>query len=213
MIFLSSMSHTREKKPIAYTVEAQTEAKAICEEFKDFTNGFRVILLIHRSKDGAKHNSRHERMLFTRDEKEYEEALAFLLEERAKHTLQGLRVYATVNARDLKKAIRCFKVEQLNMDYQSDQVMSDFYSAIKGRFASALMRPTSKAESFFVFDVDSPMTLDQALGIIDRSGFSDMIVKQYATKNGWHIITQPFNHTKLEEAIPFHRDGLILLKF
>lgn len=207
------MSHTREKKPIAYTVEAQTEAKAICEDLDGFMHGFRVILLIHRSKDGAKNNSRHERMLFTRDGKEYEETLAFLLEERSKHPLQGLRIYATVNARDLKKAVRCFKQSQLDMDYQSDEVISDFYSAIKGRFASALMRPTSKAESFFVFDVDSPMTLDKALGIIDRSGFSDMIVKQYATKNGWHIITKPFNHTKLEAEIPFNRDGLILLKF
>lgn len=207
------MGHTREKKPIAYTIEAQTEAKALVEDFADFTDGFRVILLIHRSKDGAKHNTRHERMLFTRDRKEYEETLAFLLEEKAKHPLQVLRVYASVNARDLKKAIRCFKMDQLEMDYQSEQVISDFYSAIKSRFASALMRQTSKAESFFVFDIDAPMTLDHALGVLDRGGFSDMIVKQYATKNGWHIITKPFNHTKLEEAIPFHRDGLILLKF
>ena len=27
------------------------------------------------------------------------------------------------------------------------------------------------------------------------------------------IVTLPFNHTKLEKEIPFHRDGLLLLKF
>lgn len=208
-----AMGHTREKKPIAYTEEAIREAQAIFEDFEPFTNGFRVILLIHRSKDGAKHSSRHERMMFTRDEKEFKEVLAFLLEERAKHVLQGLRVYSTVNSRDLKKAIRAFKSDQLDIDYQSEEVMSDFYSAIKSRFASCLMRPTSKSSSFFVFDVDNPMTLDEALAIIDKSGFSDMIIKQYATKNGWHIITHPFNHTKLWSPITFNKDGLILLKY
>lgn len=207
------MSHTREKKPIAYTQEAILEAKAIFEEFSDFTDGFRVILLIHRSKDGAKHSSRHERMLFTRDRKEFEEVLAFLIEERSKHPLQNLRIYSTVNSRDLNKAIRAFKIDQLEIDYQSEQVKSDFYSAIKSRFASALMRPVSRSTSFFVFDIDDPMTLDEALGIIDRSGFSDKIMKQYATKNGWHIITEPFNYTTLETPIPMHKDGLILLKF
>ncbi len=208
-----AMGHTLEKKPIAYTVEAIQEAKAIFDDFEEFTDGLRVILLIHRSKDGATHSSRHERMMFTRDKDEFKETLAFLLEERTKHPLQNLRVYSTVNQRNLQKAIRAFKVDQLEMDYQNEQVQSDFYTAIKSRFASCLMRPTSKKTSYFVFDIDKPMTLDEALGIIDRSGFSDTIVKQYATKNGWHIVTLPFNHTKLEKEIPFHRDGLLLLKF
>lgn len=208
-----AMGHTREKKPIAYTVEAQMEAKAIFEDFEEFSDGLRVILLIHRSKDGATHSSRHERMMFTRNKEEFKETLAFLLEERTKHPLQNLRVYSTVNQRNLQKAIRAFKIDQLEMDYQNEQVQSDFYTAIKSRFASCLMRPTSKKTSYFVFDIDNPMTLDEALGIIDRSGFSDTIVKQYGTKNGWHIVTLPFNHTKLEKEIPFHRDGLLLLKF
>ncbi len=152
-------------------------------------------------------------MLFTQNKKEFQETLAFLLEERSKHPLHGLRVYSTVNARDLKKAVRAFKTDQLEIDYHGDQVMMDFYTAIKGRFASCLMRPGSKSESFFVFDIDDPMTLDQALGIIDRSGFSDEIVKQYPTKNGWHIVTKPFNYTQLTEQLSFHKDGLLLLSY
>jgi hypothetical protein len=75
------------------------------------------------------------------------------------------------------------------------------------------MRPTSRAESFFVFDIDAPMTLDEALGVFERSGCSDVIVKQYPTKNGWHIVTKPFNYTTLDMPISMSKDGLILLKF
>lgn len=66
---LHTMGHTRVKKPTAYTPEAITEAKGIVEDFEGFVDDFRVILLIHRSKDGATHSNRHERMLFTRDKK------------------------------------------------------------------------------------------------------------------------------------------------
>lgn len=75
------------------------------------------------------------------------------------------------------------------------------------------MRPGSRSSSYFVFDIDNPMTLDEALGILDRCPEKPEIVKQYATKNGWHIITKPFNHTKLEKELSFHKDGLLLLKY
>lgn len=210
---LHTMSHTRVKKPTAYTPEAKKEAEAIVEDFGDFVDGFRVILLIHRSKDGASHSNRHERMLFTRDKKEFTEALAFMLEERLKSPLVGLRIYSTANTRNLKKAIQLFKHDVVEMDVQPENVVSDFYSAIKSRFASCLMRPSSRDSSWFIFDVDDPMTLDDALKIFEDSGFTDKIMKSYKTKNGWHIITEPFNYNKLTEPISFHKDGLLLLKY
>lgn len=207
------MGHTREKKPLAYTQEAIQEASAITDDFKDFTDGFRVLLLIHRSKDGATHSSRHERMLFSSNIKEFEETLAFLLEERSKHIFPGLRIYSTANSRDLRKSIQLFKHAILDIEMQDDNVLSDFYLSIKSRFASCLMRPASRSSSNFIFDIDDPMTLDEALKIFEDSGFTDKIIKQYKTKNGWHIVTEPFNYTKLISQIPFHKDGLLLLKY
>jgi hypothetical protein len=207
------MGHTREKKPLAYTVEAQLEAKAIVDDFSDFVEGVRVLILLHRSKDGATHASRHLRMVFTNGKKEFEEALGMLLEQRSRGLLDGLRIYSTANARDMKKAVRQFKHDQLDIEDGDEESWKYFYLGIKSRFSSALMRQHCRAESYFVFDIDNPMTLDEALGIFERSGFSEMIVKQYATKNGWHIVTKPFNHTKLEKDLPFNKDGLLLLKY
>lgn len=207
------MGHTRVKKPVAYTVGALNEAHSIVEDFIDFVDGFRVILLIHRSKDGAKNSTRHERMLFTRNRQEFEETLAFMLEERDKNVLNNLRVYSTVNSRNLKKSIQLFKHDLIDMENMPENVVSDFFSAIKSRFASCLMRNSNKDESYFVFDIDDPTTLDEALQIFEESGFSDEIVKQYKTKNGWHIITKPFNYTKLTKELPMNKDGLILLKY
>lgn len=207
------MGHTREKKPMAYLEEALQDAKFITEDFEEFTSGIRVLILLHRSKDGATHNSRHLRMVFTNGRKEFEEALGMLLEQRIRSVQEGLRVYSTANERDIQKAIRQFKYDQLDVDDLTNDQKTYFYLGIKSRFSSALMRPGSRATSYFVFDIDDPMTLDEALGIFERSGFTDQIVKQYKTKNGWHIVTKPFNHTKLEKEISFHKDGLLLLKY
>lgn len=207
------MGHTREKKPIAYTQEAIQEAKFIVDDFAEFTDGIRVIMLIHRSKDGASHSTRHLRMIFTNGRKEFEDALAMLLEQKIRSTIDGLRIYSTVNPRNIRKAISQFKHDQLDIDDADEDSKLFFYLGIKSRFSSCLMRPSSRMDSLFVFDIDNPMTLDEALGIFDRCPENPEIVKQYKTKNGWHIVTKPFNHTKLEKELSFHKDGLLLLKY
>ncbi|MEI9966187.1 MAG: hypothetical protein WDN67_00705 [Candidatus Moraniibacteriota bacterium] len=207
------MGHTREKKPIAYTVDAQNEAKCIVEYFPEFVEGVRVIMLIHRSKDGASHASRHLRMFFTNGKKEFEEALGCLLEDRSRSSIEGLRIYSTVNCRDMKKAVRQFKHDLLDNDDADYESWLYFFLGIKSRMSSAMMRPSSRGETFFKFDVDNPLTLDRALAIFEESGVSDQIVKQYPTKNGWHIITKPFNYTTMTEQIPMEKDGLLLLKY
>jgi len=208
---IHTMGHSREKKPIAETADAIKEAESIVEDFKDFTDGVRVLILLHRSKDGASYSTRHERMLFSRDEKEFKEVLSYLIEIQNRR--KNLRIYSSVNKRNLKKAIRNFKVDQLDIDYQSEEQQLDFYLQIKSRFASCLMRPQSKDDSLFLFDVDEPQTLDDALGILDSCSEKPEIVTQYKTKNGWHIVTKPFNHTKLKGHIPVNTDGLLLLKY
>ena len=212
-IIYNTMGHTREKKPIAYVTEAKEEAKRITEDFIDFADGVRVMMLIHRSKDGATHSTRHLRMIFTSGVKEFENALGSMIEEMTRSIIEGLRIYCTMNSRDMKKAIRQFKHDQLDTEDFSEHDQHEFYLGIKSRFSSALMRPNCRETSFFLFDVDDPMTLDEALGIFARCPEKPEIVKQYKTKNGWHIITKPFNYTQLETAIPVQKDGILLLKY
>lgn len=206
------MGHTREKKPIAYTEEAQIEAEGIAENFADFGEGIRVLFLIHRSKDGSTHKDRHIRTIITQSFFEWRDAIGELLEIKSRHEYASeLRIYSSVNARNLQKAVLTFKHEQIDAEHGPHK--RDFYLDIKSRFISCLMRPANRDESFFNFDVDDGLTLDEALLILDKCEEKPQIVKQYATKNGWHIITMPFNYTKLEKQIPMQKDSLLLLKF
>lgn len=206
------MGNTKEKKPIAYTVEAQIEARAIAEDFADFGDGIRVLFLIHRSKDGASHRDRHIRSVVTSSFFEWQDAIGELLEVKMKHQFAAdLRIYSSVNARNLQKAILTFKHEQIDAEHGMQK--SSFYLDIKSRFVSCLMRPANRDENFFNFDIDDGLTLDEALAVLSECPENPQIVKQYRTKNGWHIVTMPFNYTKLSRPIPMQKDSLLLLKF
>jgi hypothetical protein len=199
----------RIKKDIVMSEESKQEAKAICDNFEDFTDGVRVLMLIHRSKDGAKNSTRHQRMVVTRDSKNFEETLAEFLDEK-KRSKNNLRIYSTVNNRSLKKSVMDFKIRQIEVDYSPDDVFNDFYLSIKNRFISCIMQPKNRNQSFFLMDIDNPMTLDMALAKISK--FKEIyVVLQYPTKNGWHIVTKPFNPNIID--IPVNKDGLLLLSF
>jgi hypothetical protein len=206
------MGHTREKKPVAYAEEAKKESAKIAEDFADFGEGIRVLFLVHRSKEGVLHKDRHLRSIITQSFFEWRDAIGELLEEKSRHQFSSmLRIYSSVNSRNLSKAVLTFKHEQIDAEHGPHK--RDFYIDIKSRFISCLMRPANRDESFFNFDVDDGLTLDEALKVLEACEEKPQIVKQYATKNGWHIITMPFNYTKLSKPIPMQKDSLLLLKF
>lgn len=199
----------RIKKDIVISNESKQESKEICNYFEGFTDGIRILMLIHRSKDGAKNSTRHQRMIMTKNSREFEENLSTLLEEKKK-SKDSLRIYSTVNSRNLKKSVMDFKIRQIENDYSPDEVFNCFYLSIENRFISCLMQPKNRNQSFFVMDIDRPMTLDIALSKISKSKEIN-IVLQYPTKNGWHIVTMPFNPNIID--IPINKDGLLLLSF
>jgi hypothetical protein len=199
----------RIKKDIVMSEESRQEAKAICDNFKDFIDGVRVLMLIHRSKDGAKNSTRHQRMVVTKDSKNFEETLAEFLDEK-KRSKDNLRIYSTANSRSLKKSVMDLKIRQIEVDYSPDDVFNDFCLSIKNRFISCIMQPKNRNQGFFVMDIDNPMTLDMALAKISKFKEIDVVL-QYPTKNGWHIVTHPFNPNIID--IPVNKDGLLLLSF
>lgn len=203
----------KEKSPIAIEEAIIKRAKNIFDEFKNFTNGYHVLLLLQRHKEGGETNNTKIQKIVSRNPKEYLQGLEKLVEAMTSSD-KPLRVYASLNERDIEKAIRQFKYEQLESDYYDQEQKENFYLDSRNRFVGALMQPQQRKTNMFLFDVDNEEGRD-VMGETLRILPPDVIIQQYPTKNGWHIITSPFNYTTitLPKGCEFKKDGLILLAY
>lgn len=206
------MTYLRFKKPTVINEEAQRESTYIVEDFAEYVTGVRCIYLMHRTKEGgATNHNRRQIKAITKDSKEFQEVLAEYLTIK-KSSDEPYRIYSAANERDMKKAISKFKFEQLQADDYGVDEREAFYTDIKNRFHGCLMQPSSKKTSYFIVDCDSTESFQDAQ--IELSKLEVVIKKQYKTKNGWHIITEPFNPNlfKVKET-EIKTDGLILLSY
>ncbi len=155
-----------------------------------FTDGIRCLLLLRRNKDGQEGNA--QRQAIKRISRNTEEWKEFIYELRnmQQTTYQGHRIYSSVNSRDISKAIHEFKRRQLENDYSNAFEWSSFYCDINNRFFSCLMSPNCRATSHFLIDCDTQEEYYHAQLQLRGTG---LILMDYATKNGYHIITRPFN--------------------
>lgn len=199
----------RNKKEIAYAQDIKDEVERIKLEFSDFMEGVRVLFLIHRNKEGGDTNNTKVRKIITQNSKEFIEELSALVKMK-NESEEAYRIYSSVNDRNVEKAIRKFKYEQLDADYYDGEQKHQFYFDIRNRWIGCLMQPQQKKSSLFLFDVDTEDNGEALKALHDVE-----IVKSYKTKNGWHIVTQPFNHTKktLPENVELKIDGLLLLSY
>lgn len=190
-------------------------ANQIAEDFRQFTYGCRVLFLIQRHKDGGHTNNSKLRMYVVRDTEEWINALGKLLQEKDQHPEIALRIYQTLNSRNIKKAIHTLKQMQLDADYYDEPSMVSFYIDIKNRWVSALMKKPNKAESNFLIDVDTKekeeiKAVDDALSQINIE-----VLLKYPTKNGWHYVTKPFNPNLFVamENVEIKTDAMMLLAY
>lgn len=192
------------------------KANHIYDEFKNFTDGVRVLFLIHRNKEGGETNNTKVRKVISTSSEEFRLELIKLVDEKERSGLP-LRIYSSVNARDIEKAIRQFKFEQLEADYYDDESRHGFYYDTKNRFVGALMTPSSRVKEnpLFIFDVDNIEGRDMMGEALSEFGRINIeVVRQYPTKNGWHILTKPFNPTLFTVPdIGINKDGLLLLAY
>lgn len=162
-----------------------------------YTVGTRVLILKGRNKDGA--TDQRVIMRVTHEPGKFARALAELM------SLQrpGERIYVTAGARDVSKAMRLFKERQLANDYAQDPL--DFYCHIEARWISCLMAVEAQAEKLWLFDCDDLLAIDEtgtALSNLAALGhLPETTVYFYATKNGGHYITPPFNRTLLPDSV------------
>lgn len=131
-----------------------------------------------------------------------------------------LRLYASMNYRDLKKAENLFLHTLL--DLPEDQKKS-FYSRIQDKFVSCLMKPSSRVKKYWLLDIDrEPDEINNSI-IIDN--LVDLLFElkidfhtPYLTPNGFHIICSPFNLAKhwddvnIDGKVTLQKDGLVLLR-
>lgn len=203
----------RNKIEKAVVQDTYNRAKGIAEDFIQFIDGWRVLFLMQRHRDGGETNNTKLRKIITKNPKEFIDALYELSLEKENSDLP-LRIYSAVNERDFDKAIRNFKFEQLEADYYDQEQNQNFYLDIKNRFIGCLMQPRAAKTSLFLFDLDSTQELDQAHEAIFKAGLNDNIIKQYGTKNGWHIITKPFNPALVGDiGSKIKKDALLLLDY
>lgn len=175
--------------------------------------GHRVIMLIQRAKDGG-HNrpDYHAHKLLVKDEGEYLSALANLRRVRdSKENPENWRIYANVNARNIEKAIRKFKFDMLEADYYDGFNRHRFYTDIENRWFGCVMVPSSRDETMFLIDVDynHGEKYRDAKKILDEAGVE--ILFSYPTKNGRHIITEPYN-PNLTPTLEVKKDALMFIE-
>ncbi len=203
----------RNKKPLAVKQDTMLKAEGIADTFSPFVGGYRVLFLVHRAGEGGKTNNTHVKKVIVKGKKEYIQGLYELLLEKESSELP-LRIYAAVNERSFDKAIRQFKFEQLEADYYAEDHKQSFYTDCRNRFIGALMSPSSAVSKKFIVDVDSMDEFNIALKEISLAGLNDEIITQYKTKNGWHIVMNPFNPALLPVmGSKINKDGLILLSY
>lgn len=170
-----------------------------------FTGGMRGILLLHRNKDGALGNAQTKSIKrISKNPQEWKKIVYEFL--HLKSTLYPHhRVYASLNPRNIDKAIREFKRRQLENDYASEEIKNWFYQDISNSFFSCLMNPNCRDGNYFLIDCDSEQEYQKARVLIS----STLFVFEYKTKNGWHIITNPFNPNEIKLEIK--KDDLIYI--
>lgn len=194
------------------------KAEEVYKEFYDFTHGFRCLFLIQRHKEGGETQNSRLIKKITRNTQEFKEALTELMREKMNSPLP-LRIYSCANERDINKAMRKFKFEQLEADFYDDVQKQNFYLDVKNRFIGCMMQPASRKTSYFLFDVDRDeqgyLPLEDLLNQLPRKEEGSFVLKTYYTKNGCHVITDPFNYTKIKmpAGVELKKDGLLLLSF
>jgi hypothetical protein len=181
-------------------------AESITEQYYDFSYGYRVLMLVFRKKDGRSGTAKK---LISKDREEFMECIVRLLELAKDHD-ESFRIYSSVNERDIDKAIRIFKQRQLDKDYESKEARDFFYRDVKNRFISSLMKPSARAETKFLVDVDYDENDDFDV-IYEELDKHTNILFHYGTKNGEHIITEPFNYNKCDIPTKINKDGQLLL--
>ena len=194
-----------------------TEAEQISDDFNYFSDGIRIVYLINREVNNTnRQSSRWVKKIITNSKKEYTEAIEKLLSIR----IEPERIYASVNGRSLKGAIRAFNHAQADAVFQGDEHLYHFFKDVHNKWISCLSSPACKVTNHFIIDLDSDDIEGFEKYIYELSWLNPikmghyMVIKKYKTQNGWHLVTTPFDLSLVNYPnCEVKKDALLLLKY
>jgi len=162
-----------------------------------FKQGTRVLFLKGRYKDGLSVQRSVSRITHTPED--FNEALT----ELCRLANEGERVYGSVDARNIRAAMKYFKQAMAEAEYKNDE---SFWKLLHRRWDSALNQETSrvKTDRLWLFDCDAKGMTDELLTIIHMTCKEDHYTYHYKTKNGEHVICKGFPQTAIA-----HRPNLV----
>ena len=174
-----------------------------------FKTGVRILMLMHRRKDGGpKRKDRKAQRLISRNPEEFDEHWKYLQELKNSSTLP-YRIYSSVNERDIIKAIRLYKTQQLELEWQDIKNQMNFYVQTENQFMSCLAKPPCAKTKKFLIDLDDTTLLNQTKEKLENI---TKIIDVRNTRNGYHMITEPYN-PNLTPELEVKKDAMILLEW
>lgn len=168
------------------------------------TSNIRGVFVIDRTDN--------KKPLTTRISRSTEEFRLIVTELKSRYCSdENIRLYASVNSRDTKKAARLFSNKKLNADFGSAQDFNDFYFNLEKRWMRCLFTPSSRETKYFLIDIDT--TDIETVYAID-SLIPKKSIECYETYKGFHIIAEPFNPSLLKDIkdVEIKKDGLFLIQ-
>lgn len=134
------------------------------------------------------------------------------------------RVYLTVNARNPMKAYWTFRerMDRWVKDLlHGDDAAERKFSKVDEYWMSDLHSNASKADSRFIFDLDTTdhgdyLSFVESLPAQDGTPVDtpedSVFIRKRQTPNGYHVITEPFNHTVFDPPVGYDEldtDGMV----
>lgn len=210
----------RDKKLSSIGNEVKVEARSIVDSLGEFADGIRCFLLLHRSKDGGSKNS-ESRRTFDFDVSNDKVQCCHILERMLLlHYVndEPTRIYISVNRRSYPTAIRNLLTTMIGSFYDSEEVKDNLYKNLFRNTRTYLMQKNARVDNFFLIDVDRKEGEEDkdisapALSWLGENNIHVHLVRQ--TKNGFHIITSPFNPNSFPKDIgEVKTDALLCIKY
>lgn len=127
------------------------------------------------------------------------------------------RLYLTVNARDSLAAFFALRErtdEWLRAALGGDEGVRRKFGRVDREFLSALQSDGSRDDGRFLFDLDD-VDPDEATAFREDVADETTVLLDRETPNGYHLVTDPFDYTRFESAVPreLKTDGLVFASY
>lgn len=177
----------------------------------EFKQGIHILLLINRGiHNSNKGSKRWVNKIIASNPDEWDNAADKLMELQNHINDPDIRLYSSINPRNMDKAIKAFQHKQLDLNKDNENI---FYRRINDSFCSCLMQPDNRTSSLFLLDCDAEEATELNSFTINNREIK--MHYMYKTPNGWHAIIDPFNPGLLEglSTIELKKDALMLINW